>query len=77
MDAHLQAAEVHDAAAKTFARLGDCVRSARESDLAASQRRTHADELALHPEWARRSSERGGLVSTLTVGGRLATIPAR
>jgi hypothetical protein len=52
MDAHLQAAEVHDAAAKTFARLGDCVRSARESDLAASQRRTHAGELARHPEWA-------------------------
>ena len=56
--AHLRAARMHDEAEALFVRFGDPARAARESDLAAAQRRAHAEALALRPEWGAIGRER-------------------
>jgi len=53
LDAHLRAAERHEACADLWARLGDTVGAQREVARAARERSAHAAAVAQHPDWVR------------------------
>ena len=53
LDAHLRAAERHEACASLWARLGDAIGSQREVARAARERSAHAAAVAKHPDWLR------------------------
>jgi hypothetical protein len=52
VNVHLRAARSHETAAGLFAGLPDLEMAARESELAAAERRAYSAALARHPEWA-------------------------
>jgi len=51
LDAHLRAAERHDACAELHARLGNAIGAEHEAQRAARERSAHAVAVAQHPEW--------------------------
>ena len=53
LDAHLRAAERHEACANLWASLGDAVGSEREASRATRERSAHAAAVAQHPDWLR------------------------
>ena len=53
LDAHLRAAERHEACANLWASLGDAVGSEREASRAARERSAHAAAVAQRPDWVR------------------------
>jgi hypothetical protein len=53
LDAHLRAAERHEACAQLHASLGDMAEAQVEVDRAAAERSAHAKAVAKHPDWVR------------------------
>jgi len=53
LDAHVLAAERHEACARLWARLGNAVGAQHEVERAAAERSAHAAAVAQHPDWVR------------------------
>jgi hypothetical protein len=51
LDAHLRAAERHEACAELLAKLGNAVGAQHEVERAARERSAHAAAVAQHPGW--------------------------
>jgi len=76
LNTHLRAAEAHDAAARLLARIRD-PRAVIASQLAAEERKRHADALARHPDWAQDLGPAGAVSRSrvATADGRSARVP--
>jgi len=60
LDAHLRAAERHEACAELWARLGNAVGAQHEVARAAAERSAHAAAVAQHPDWPLEPTRQAG-----------------